>query len=74
MLPSPLAVLSPGLGFLDRTLSSFRCAPAFSMPSRLVAWALILSGFTSYVSGCESGFTEVVVSAKGTLWRFAFGC
>lgn len=74
MLPSPLALLSPGLGFLDRTLSSFRASGAtVSTPSRLVACISILSGLTSYISGCGSGLADGV-SAGGTLWRFAFGC
>ena len=72
MLPSPLFVLST-LGFFDRTLSSLRPAPAFSIPSRLTLDTSSLSALTSYISGAASGFVKVA-SDKGTRWRLAFGC
>lgn len=73
-LPSPLLALSPGFGFFERTLSSFRGAvTVVSMPSRLIPSRSILSDLTSNISGDASGFTKVV-SDNGTRWRLALGC
>lgn len=75
-LPSPLLIRSPGLGFLDRTLSScLGVGDGFCGTSVLldVFSFATLSTLTSIISGAASGFVNVV-SVRGNRWRLALGC